>query len=197
MVTLPLPALRGRGRVLAITAASVASLTLLSSCGDDTPAQPAAKAVELTVQPAKLTPPTQRPGDAAILSITVTNSGSAPVDHVAVTLSGIYETRIAARANANPNDIPQGTSDLPSAQPRPAWFIDEGPNNTPLAGGDTWDAGPLAAGRTKTFKWTLTALTTGSHTLRYEVTGGLTDAQAKKTSGTGLSGTVKATILKR
>lgn len=177
--------------------ASVASLTLLASCGDDTPAQPAAKPVELTVQPARMTPATQRPGDAATLSITVTNSGSTPIQHLAVTLSGFDDTRIPSRSETNPNEIPQGTSDLPDAQPRPAWFIDEGPNNTPLAGGDTWDGGALAPGRTKTLRWTFAALTPGRHSLQYEVTSGLTDAQAKKTTGTGLKGTVTATILSR
>lgn len=181
----------------AITVASVASLTLLASCGDNAPAEKAAVPIQLEVQPGRLAPQTQRPGDASTLSVTVTNTGDNPVEHLAVTLVGISETRIPTRSNANPNDIPQGTSDLPNAQPRPAWFIDDGPNRTPIASGDTWDGGALAPGRTKTLRWTFAALTPGTHSVSYIVTGGLTDAQAAKTTGTGLKGSVTGTILKR
>jgi hypothetical protein len=179
-----------------LTLAASAGLLATGGCGSVSQAEkePAAKPVQLTVQAPKFSSKTQLPGDQVTLSLTVKNTGANAVDHLAVTLSGTRPDQIQLRGVDNPNDIPQGTDDLPNTVKRKAWYIDDGPNHTPLANGETWDAGPLAAGRTTTLRWSMAAITPGTYTLTTNVAGGLTDNAAKATSGTGLKGSVTATI---
>lgn len=191
------PAARTKVRLLTLMAG--AALLATGGCGTVSTAakEPAAKAVQLQVAPARFSSAKQLPGDQVTLSLRVKNTGTNPVDHLVVTLSGNEPNQLAVRnVDDNPNDIPQGTNDLPDSVARAAWFIDDGPQHAPLAGGDTWDAGALAPGATTTVKWSMAAITPGAHTLRYYVAGGLTDNAVKATSGEGLTGTVSATIAK-
>ncbi|MEH3054149.1 MAG: hypothetical protein PGN13_09120 [Patulibacter minatonensis] len=183
-------------KVRLLTVAVGAGLVTLAGCGSvsQAPEEPAAKPVQLKVQPAKFDATKQLPGDQVTLSMTITNTGANPVDNLIVTLQGTRPDQVQLRENANPNDIPQGTDDLPNTVKRKAWFIDDGPQHAPLAGGDSWNGGSLAPGRTKTLRWSMAAITSGTYTLKYFVSGGLTDKAAKATSGEGLEGTVKATI---
>ncbi|MFT4035277.1 MAG: hypothetical protein QM679_06850 [Patulibacter sp.] len=184
-------------RLLTLTA--LAGPLLTAGCGSvaSAPQEAAARPVQLKVQPARFSATTQLPGDRVRLSITITNTGSTKVDNLVVSLEGNEPAQLAVRnVDDNPNDIPQGTTDLPATIKRAAWFIDDGPQHAPIAGGDSWSAGSLDAGRTTTVRWTMVAITPGRHTLTYYVAGGLTDKAAKATTGTGLTGKVAATIAK-
>lgn len=179
-----------------VTLAAGAGLLGATGCGSVSEAEkePAAKAVQLAVKAAKFSSNAQLPGDRTTLSLTVTNTGSNAVDDLIVTLEGTRPDQLGVRGSDNPNEIPQGTNDLPNSVKRKAWFIDDGPGRTALAGGETWNGGSLEPGETKTLRWKLAAITPGTYTLTYWVAGGLTDNAVKATSGSGLKGTVKATI---
>ena len=71
---------------------------------------------------------------------------------------------------------------------RPIWIVDQGPGATPqkpvetvlnspggyvTATANTWAAGPLPAGETRTFQWMLTPVKAGKHTVSYAVAPGL------------------------
>ncbi len=155
--------------------------------------EPAAKATQLDVKPAKFSSNAQLPGDRTTLSITVTNTGTNKVNDLIVTLQGTRPDQLPVRGVDNVNEIPQGTN-VPTTIKRKAWFIDDGPGKMPLANGETWNGGSLEPGETKTLRWKLAAITPGSYTLTYYVAGGLTDNAVKATSGNGLKGTVSATI---
>lgn len=172
-----------------------AGLLGAAGCGSVSEAEkePAAKATQLEVKPAKFSSIAQLPGDRTTLSLTITNTGTNKVDNLVVTLQGTRPEQLPVRGLDNPNEIPQGT-DVPTRIKRKAWFIDAGPGRAPLAGGETWNGGSLAPGETKTLRWKMAAITPGTYTLNYWVAGGLTDNAVKATSGTGLRGSVKATI---
>jgi uncharacterized membrane protein len=183
-------------KVRLLTVVVGTGLLATAGCGSVSEAKPeaAAKAIQLEVGPATLSSTTQLPGDRSTLSIQVKNTGSNPVNNLVVTLEGTQPDQLPVREESNPNDIPQGTDDLPNSVKRKAWFIDDGPGHAPLAGGTTWTGGKLAAGATTTLRWKLAAITPGRYTLKYWVAGGLSDNAVKATSGSGLKGTVSATI---
>jgi hypothetical protein len=184
-------------KVRLLTLLAGGGLLLTAGCGSvaQDPVDPAAKPVELKVQPARFSSPRQLSGDQVTLSVTITNTGTSKVDDLVVTLEGNEPTKLAVRdLDSNPNDVPQGTSDLPNTIARDAWFIDDGPQHAPLGGGNSWNAGSLEPGKTKTVRWSMAAVTPGRHTLNYFVSGGLTDNAAKATTGTGIKGSVTATI---
>lgn len=178
-----------------VTLVAGAGLLGAAGCGSVSEAEkePAAKATQLAVKPAKFSSNAQLPGDRSTLSLTVTNTGSNKVDDLIVTLQGMRPDQLPVRGVDNPNEIPQGTN-VPTRIKRKAWFVDDGPGRTPLAGGETWNGGSLEPGETKTLRWKLAAITPGTYTLTYWVAGGLTDNAVKATSGTGIKGTVQATI---
>lgn len=178
-----------------VTLTLSAGLFATAGCGSVSEAEkePSAKAVQLAVKPAKFSSIAQLPGDRSTLSLTITNTGANKVDNLIVTLQGTRPDQLPVRGIDNPNEIPQGT-DVPTRTKRKAWFIDDGPGKAPLANGETWSGGTLEPGETKTLRWKLAAITPGSYTLNYWVAGGLTDNAVKATSGTGLKGSVQATI---
>jgi hypothetical protein len=178
-----------------LTLLAGAGLVATAGCGSVSEAakEPAAKAMQLDVSPAKFSSNAQLPGDRTTLSLTVKNTGSNRVDNLVVTLQGTRPDQLPVRGADNPNEIPQGT-DVPTTIKRKAWFIDDGPGRAPLAGGETWTGGALEPGESTTMKWKLAAITPGRYTLTYWVAGGLTDNAVKATSGSGLKGTVSATI---
>lgn len=159
----------------------------------EAPEEPAAKPVELAVSPARFSAEKQRPGDEVTLSLTIKNTGSNPAPEVLVQLRGLEKTTLAdpmdeGRLRTTPDD-------LPNAVTRAAWFVDGWPGDTPpLGASNLYPGGRLEPGRTRTMRWRLSAQRGGDHTLEYQVFSGTTDNAAKATSGTGLKGTVSATI---
>lgn len=183
-------------KVRLLTLGVLGAAVALAGCGSvsSAPEEPTAKAMQLSVEPMRFSSTKQLPGDRTTLSLRVTNTGANPVDNLIVTLSGTRPDQLPVRGIDNANEIPQGTTDLPNTIKRKAWFIDDGPNRNPLAGGEQWTGGRLEPGQSTVLRWKLAAITPGRYTLKYIVAGGLTDKAVKATSGTGLTGSVTATI---
>lgn len=119
------------------------------------------------------------------LELQVRNTGAHMVPNVAVTLDSFYYTEHFPELAANK---------------RPVWVIERGPGAiaTPPVesqevsqpgGGqtayvNTWALGPLAAGRTQTFRWLVVPVKPGAHTVNFRVAAGLA-GRAKVTLGSG------------
>jgi hypothetical protein len=175
----------------------VAMAATVAGCGSvaSAPDEPAAKAVQLEVSPARFSTQHQVTGDEVELRLTVRNTGDNPAPNLIVSLFGL-EDRTEVQPG-DPNRLRTTPDDLPDSITRAGWFIDSGTGRTPLAQGDNWTGGTLAPGRTKTMRWLLNAQTVGKHSIRYKVSSGLTNNEAHATSGTGLAGSISAEISDR
>jgi hypothetical protein len=106
------------------------------------------------------------------MAITVKNAGRETVPVIAVTLGESGADGVVKGLTAR------------SAQPgladpeRPLWIVDQGPVGGDTAYVGTWALGSLPAGQSRTFKWKLTAVVPGQHTVKYTVAAGL-DGKAK------------------
>lgn len=119
-------------------------------------------------------PTSQRLAQRSTMEIAVRNAGERTLPNVAVTVEPVQPgARAAAEAfqEASPQ---QGLAD-PS---RPVWVLDAGPRGGVTAYTNTWALGPLRPSQVKTFRWRVTAVKPGMHTLRYTVAAGL-DGKAK------------------
>jgi len=163
---------------------------LLSGCGaarQDAHEPAATYALELVRArfPAKqfIARPTQ-------LELRVRNSGSTTAPDVAVTLDSLNYTE----------NYPELADDK-----RPIWAIELGPGPVPhppvesqevsqLGAGqtayvNTWALGPLAPGKTRTFRWKLAPVKPGEHTVSYTIAAGLAGkAKAALASGVPVYG---------
>lgn len=97
------------------------------------------------------------------MKITVRNADSKRVPVLAVTVDSFSKDSEQA-----------GLAD-PS---RPVWVIDQAPVGGETAYTNTWALGTLAPGETKTFRWKVTPVQSGTHTVKYRVAAGL-DGKAK------------------
>jgi hypothetical protein len=123
-------------------------------------------------------PAKQRLADRAVLEIVVRNAGDKEIPNVAATVeagdkSGETTTASNAQAFAEVSEEP-GLAD-PS---RPVWVLDEGPRGGVTAYTNTWALGRLKPGERKTFRWRVTAVKSGEHSIRYKIAAGL-DGKAK------------------
>jgi hypothetical protein len=132
----------------------------------------------------------------ATFTLEVRNTGAHPAPNVAVSIDSFAYT----------SDYPLLASDQ-----RPVWIVEQGPGpvaNPPVpseavnsAGGaetayvDTWALGPLAAGHTAIFRWKVTPVTAGTHTVHFTVAAGLAGkAKAQLASGGPVRGSFTADI---
>jgi hypothetical protein len=97
--------------------------------------------------------------------IAVRNSGRKTVPNVAVTVSSFAERSEQAG--------------LADAQ-RAVWIIDDSPRGGVTAYTNTWALGRLAPGQTRRFVWRVTAVQSGTHTVKWQVAAGL-NGKAKAT----------------
>jgi len=121
----------------------------------------------------------------ALLSLAVRNVGVRTVPNVAITLDSLNYTSTYPGLASNK---------------RPIWVIERGPGAAPerpveseavappgsgqTAYVETWALGPLAPGATQTFRWLLTPVTPGTHTVRFTIAAGLAGkAMARLPSG--------------
>lgn len=105
----------------------------------------------------------------AEMVIKVRNAGQEAVPNVAVTVDSF--TRRSEQAGlADPN--------------RPLWIVDSAPRGGVTAYVNTWALGRLAPGETKKFRWRVTPVKPGTHTIEYRVAAGL-DGKAKAASAGG------------
>ena len=121
----------------------------------------------------------------SVLELEIMNAGTSTVPNVVVTVVSFYYhsefPRLAEHA-------------------RPIWIVDQGPGAIPQKpvetvlnspGGNvtstanTWAAGPLAPGEARTFRWMLTPVKSGTHTVAYAVAAGLNGKARARTVGGG------------
>lgn len=123
-------------------------------------------------------PGRQRLAEEATLKITVQNKGDQTIPNLGVTVDGFYQRR----------------EDAGLADPaRPIWIVNEAPFNSTSALTNTWTTGPLAAGKTRTLEWKVSALRAGTYNPRYRVNAGL-DGKAKAESFDGRPATGSFTV---
>lgn len=132
----------------------------------------------------------------ASLALEIRNTGAHTAPNVAISVDSFTYT----------SDYPLLASDQ-----RPVWIVERGPGkiaNPPVqsdavspAGSaqtayvNTWTLGPLAAGHTAIFRWKVTPVTAGTHTVHFTVAAGLTGrAKAQLASGAPVRGSFTADI---
>lgn len=141
-------------------------------------------------------PPSQSIARPTEFELQVRNSGSHAVPAVAVSIDSF--------------DYAENFADLASSQ-RPTWVIEQGPGAvskvpvqsaaiSPPGGAttqyvNTWSLGSLAAGQTQTYRWRVTPVKAGVHTVRYTIGAGLAGrAKAQLSSGGPVQGQLTADV---
>jgi hypothetical protein len=128
------------------------------------------------------------------LVIKVRNTGDREIPNIAVTVNGFDERRDNPDL-ADPNrpvfvinGIPKQIGGFPESK-------DAAPAGCDTAYVNTWACGKLAPGRTRTFKWTVTAARAGPYRITYTVAAGLNGkAKAVDAGGARPRGTFTGTI---
>lgn len=114
------------------------------------------------------------------LTISVRNTGTREIPDIALTIT-TPGPGTAARAFADIDTQPGLAS-----RSRPVWILDRGPGGGDTVASDTWALGRLAAGRTRTFTWEVTAVKGGRHAVHYRVAAGLNGKAHAVLSGGGV-----------
>jgi hypothetical protein len=167
------------------------SALLASGCGGGTrqDAHEPSGSFEMKIVRARF-PARQAVARPSRLELQVRNTGARTVPNVAVTLDSLYYTE----------HFPELASNK-----RPVWVVERGPGAiaTPPVesqevsqpgGGqtayvNTWALGPLAAGRTQTFRWLVVPVKPGAHTVNFTVAADLAGrAKVALASGAPLGG---------
>jgi hypothetical protein len=141
-------------------------------------------------------PSNQKLAKRSTLAIRVRNDENRrAIPNVAVTLTGL-DTRIKQQGVADPsrpvfviNGRPKNIGTFPETK-------EDGPVGGETAYVGTWALGRLGPGKTKTFKWNLTAVRPGPYKITYRVAAGL-NGKAKAVSVVGdrpVGGSFKGTI---
>ena len=155
----------GMGNPRVRLAVLAVSLLALAGCGSerqDADAPSGEFAVEVTDASF---PSRQRIAEPTTLKLEVANRGDRTVPNLAVTV----ETEPSERGQA-PAAFAQDSADPTLADARrPVWIVDEGPSGGDSAYADTWAVGPLGKGQTRTVEWKVTAVETGSYTVRWRL----------------------------
>jgi hypothetical protein len=164
--------------VLAGTLAALA--VALGACGQDRQDENEPEGTYKVEVVSASFPGRQHLADEATLRIEIRNRDSRTIPNLAVTVDGFGQRR----------------ENVDLADPeRPVWILNEGPHNTTSALTNTWTAGPVPAGQTRTLDWKMTAVRAGTYSLRYRVAAGI-DGKAIAESADG-SGTAKGSFIAR
>jgi hypothetical protein len=128
-------------------------------------------------------PEDQKLAKSSNLLITVRNAGQDTIPNIAVTVDG-FNFRKADPELADPerpqfviNGRPREIGGFPEAK-------DASPLGCDTAYVNTWACGPLAAGKQRSFRWSVTAVKAGDFEIRWRVAAGL-DGKAKAVSAGG------------
>jgi hypothetical protein len=141
-------------------------------------------------------PTSQRLAQHTQLVISVRNAGSKAIPNVAVTIT---DPKLGTAVNGFSRQLTQpGLAN----RSRPVWVVERPPGSCSgvsgyscQAGGaggaasayaNTWVLGRLPPGRTATFKWALTAVSTGTYEIHYRVAAGLNGKAKAQLSGGGV-----------
>jgi hypothetical protein len=153
-----------RGARLACLGVGAAAFAVAAGCGgnDRQDAHEPKGTYDVKVVNASF-PSQQQLSEHATMRIAVRNDGNTTVPNLAVTVG-----RNGKRTFSYQSQQP-GLAD----PTRPIWIVDEPPFGGTTAYVDTWALGKLAPHQTKTFKWGVTAVRSGSYTVDYAVAAGL------------------------
>jgi hypothetical protein len=172
------------------TAAALATVLLTSGCGG-APRQDAKEtkgSYKLEVADASF-PASQSIAQSATMSIRVRNADSKAAPNVAV----IVETD-PGKPGEGTAAFGQRVDDSRLSDPdRPVWVVDTGPAGGDSAATNTWALGRLKPGRTKEFRWKVTAVEPGSYTIKYRISPGL-NGRARLAAGGRTDGSFKVQI---
>jgi hypothetical protein len=129
-------------------------------------------------------PARQQLAQTTSFTVRVSNTGSAAIPNVAVTVtSPRYGS--AAQAFGKLLAAPAAGQPILASRSRPVWIIDRapgpcgyscrhrGPGGAATAYNNTWALGRLRPGQTATFRWRVTAVLAGRYTVAYQVSAGL------------------------
>jgi hypothetical protein len=183
---------------------------LLSACGSGARQDASEPSGHYSVEvPAATFPASQTLSQHTQMVIAVRNAGSKTIPDVAITITDAkYGTTAQAFGQRVDTPTTVTNSGLASAS-RAVWVVDQGPAARGCgyscasggAGGgvtaysNTWALGRLAPGQTATFKWNVTAVTTGTHVINYVVAAGLNGkAIAQLANGQRPTGSFTVTI---
>jgi len=162
--------------------AAVAGSLLLSACGGGARQDAGEPKGTFNVEvPAASFPPNQRLAQRSKLVIVVRNLDTKTIPNVAVTIT---DNNLGTQAQAFAELLRMPGLAYAS---RPVWIIDRGPSadgcqyscrqggpgGAVTAYSNTWTLGALKPGATATFVWTVTAVKSGLHVVRYQVAAGL------------------------
>lgn len=141
---------------------------LLSGCGDKG-REYAASSPAYTVAIERVSfPREQRLAERSTLRLTVRNVGRRTLPDVAVSVNAFgYRERRGRLADRT----------------RPIWIVDATPRGSETAYVSTWALGSLRPGATKTFRWRVTAVRAGTHTLKYTVAADLRGQSETRLTG--------------
>ena len=174
---------------------------MLAACGESSSDKEPAGEFNVGVTAASF-PTLQRLGQTSLLKLSIKNEGDKTIPNLVV-----YFT-VAGKEGAN-SSLPFGVHERQAglANPtRPVWVLAEhfpklaGASADEKGGATTSDPktfsfGPLAAGKTRSAVWKLSAVRQGHYTLRYQVGAGLgAETKAKTEGGVAPGGTFVADI---
>jgi hypothetical protein len=125
-------------------------------------------------------PVRQHLGDRRAFVLTVRNTGERAIPNLAVTLRGFFR-RGGGSAQADSREL--------------VWLVDDEPVNSVTAIQDTWTAGELRPGATRTMRWEVTPSLAGIHRLAYSVAPDLVgDARLRATGGVRAQGVMTVRV---
>jgi hypothetical protein len=122
-------------------------------------------------------PEKQKLAKSSDLVVTVRNAGRETIPNIGLTIEGFDERK----NNPDLADADRPVFAINGVQVRIAGFPeskDASPRGCDTAYVDTWACGPLKANRTKTFRWSVTAVRAGDYKVSWLVNAGL-DGKAK------------------
>jgi len=162
----------------------LSSLALVVGCGGGERQDEDEPEGDFAVEVTRATfPEKQRLAQSSDLVISVRNAGDQTVPNVAVTVDGL-DFRKTDPDLADP-ERPQF---VVNGVPREIGGFPEAKTATPLgcdtAYVNTWACGPLAPGKERTFRWSVTAVKAGKYRIGYKVAAGL-DGKANAVGASG------------
>jgi hypothetical protein len=167
---------------LCACAAATAATVLLGACGGGERRDAGAPGGTFSVAIARASFPAQQHlAEQSTLELIVRNTGEDAIPELVVTVHGFTDR------SGGPRDADLG---------RDLWIVDDGPGAAATAFEDTWIAGRLEPGRSKTLRWSLTPVVAGTHAVRYELAPSLTGSARVRLArgGAGAGGTLRARV---
>jgi hypothetical protein len=178
--TLGGPSAHRRNAALALSLAGLLALVATGCGGSDVQQDAKEPKGDFPVKVVSATfPGNQRLAKDSTMEIVVQNAGQKTIPTISVTvkcgkgLGGSFSTKTAAPNVADPQRPQFVVTKIPTATERVNPPLDPAPLERSSAFVDTYPLGPLAAGRSATFRWDVSAVKAGPYRLCWRVNAGL------------------------